>query len=49
MPKKVNYYQNNKINEQLKKNRESVDVHEVELKIREILILEEEEKNKCSL
>ena len=39
MPKNVNYYQNKKINEQLKKNRANVDIDAVELKIREMLIL----------
>ena len=39
MPKSVNYYQNKKINEQLKKNRANVDIDAVELKIREMLIL----------
>ncbi len=39
MPKKVNYYQNKKIDEQLKKNRANVDIDAVELKIREMLIL----------
>ena len=39
MPKKVNYYQNKKIDEQLKKNRASVDIDAIELKIRELLIL----------
>lgn len=39
MPKKVNYYQNKRINEQLKKNRANVDIDAVELKIREMLIL----------
>lgn len=39
MPKNVNYYQNKKINEQLKKNRANVDIDSVELKIREMLIL----------
>ena len=39
MPKKVNYYQNKKIDEQLKKNRANVDIDAIELKIREMLIL----------
>ncbi len=39
MPKKVNYYQNKRINEQLKKNRENADIDTIELKIRELLIL----------
>lgn len=39
MPKKVNYYQNKRINEQLKKNRENADIDTIELKIREMLIL----------
>ena len=39
MPKKVNYYQNKKIDEQLKKNRANADIDAVELKIREMLIL----------
>ncbi|SFN51089.1 hypothetical protein [Proteiniclasticum ruminis] len=39
MPKNVNYYQNKKINEQLKKNRANVDIDAIELKIREMLIL----------
>lgn len=39
MPKKVNYYQNKKIDEQLKKNRANVDIDAIELKIRELLIL----------
>lgn len=39
MPKNVNYYQKKKIDEQLKKNRANVDIDAVELKIREMLIL----------
>lgn len=39
MPKKINYYQNKRINEQLKKNRENADIDTIELKIREMLIL----------
>jgi hypothetical protein len=39
MPKKVNYYQNKKINEQLKKNRQDIDIDAAELKIREMLVL----------
>ena len=39
MSKNVNYYQNKKINEQLKKNRANVDIDAIELKIREMLIL----------
>lgn len=39
MPKKVNYYQNKKINEQLKKNRENIDIDTVEVKVRELLII----------
>ena len=39
MPKKVNYYQNKRINEQLKKNRENANIDTIELKIREMLIL----------
>ena len=39
MPKKVNYYQNKKIDDQLKMNRANVDIDAIELKIRELLIL----------
>lgn len=39
MPKKVNYYQNKKIDEQLKMNRANADIDAIELKIRELLIL----------
>lgn len=39
MPKNVNYYQNKKINEQLKKNRKNIDIDTAELKIREMLVL----------
>ncbi|WP_312459885.1 hypothetical protein [Proteiniclasticum sp.] len=38
MPKNVNYYQNKKINEQLKKNRANADIDTIELEIRELLI-----------
>lgn len=39
MPKNVNYYQKKRIDDQLKKNRANVDIDAIELKIRELLIL----------
>lgn len=37
--KELNYYQTKKINEQLKKNREAIDIDKVELDIRQMLVL----------